>query len=163
MYYVLFQFALLYVHMYDQPKLFNDRTKLVMICNLTSHSKTVIFSSVVSSHCMHIIVHGCTIPPNLCAFFNFYRQDMECIWKKSLDLTIREKVILTKGMLSDRHMHAANKPIAAQFPHIQSLQSTLLSQTSFTPIEESGGFLPEVSLPSFVAVPCYRGTGFSCG
>ena len=48
-----------------------------------------------------------------------------------------------KGKLCDRHMHAANKLLAAQFPHLQGLQSTLLSQTSFTSIQESGGYMSE--------------------
>ena len=64
--------------------------------------------------------------------------------KKNLGLTVRDKVVLKKnGKLCDRHMHAANKLLAVQFPHLQGLQSTLLSQTSFTSIQESGGYMSE--------------------
>ena len=46
-------------------------------------------------------------------------------------LTRKDKVIIEKGgMLSDIHMNAAQKLLGEQFPHLQSLQSTLLSQTS---------------------------------
>ena len=57
--------------------------------------------------------------------------------------TVRDKVALRKGKLCDRQRHAANKLLAAQFPHLQGLQSTLLSQTSFTSIQESGGYISE--------------------
>lgn len=39
---------------------------------------------------------------------------------------------------TDRNMHAANKLLAAQSPHLQGLQSTLLSQCSFASLQESG-------------------------
>ena len=66
----------------------------------------------------------------------YYKTNMERMWKKNLGLTVRDKVALRKGKLCDRHMHAANKLLAAQFPHLQGLQSTLLSQTSFTSIQD---------------------------
>ena len=47
-------------------------------------------------------------------------------------------------MLSDVHMNVAQKLLGEQFPQLQSLQSTLLSQTScFVPVSECGGFYPE--------------------
>ena len=48
------------------------------------------------------------------------------------------------GMLSDQHMHAAQKLLAKQFPHLEGLQSPLLSQTgAFTPVSQGFGFFPE--------------------
>ena len=60
-------------------------------------------------------------------------------------LTRKDKVILEKGkMLSDVQVNAAQKLLGEQFPQLQSLQSTLLSQTSsFEPVSECGGFYPE--------------------
>ena len=63
---------------------------------------------------------------------------MERMWKENLDLRVIDKVVLIKGKLSDRYMHAANKLLAAQSPHLQGLQSTLLSQSSFASLQESG-------------------------
>ena len=69
---------------------------------------------------------------------------MERMWKKNLGLTVIDKVALRKnGKLFDGHMHAANKLFAVRFPHLQGLQSTLLPQTSFTSIQESGGYVSE--------------------
>ena len=67
------------------------------------------------------------------------------MWKKNLHLRVEDKHIIRDpdGMLTDAIMHAANKLLAVQFPHLQDLQTTLLSQTSFSPIQESGGFLPD--------------------
>ncbi len=46
--------------------------------------------------------------------------------------------------MTDIHcMYATNKLLAAQFSQLQGLQSTLLSQTSFTSIKESGGYIAE--------------------
>ncbi len=65
-------------------------------------------------------------------------------WISDLDLDVSDKVIITVGgMLSDRHMYAAHKLLASQFPSLQGLQSTLLSQTSFQPVSECGGYTPE--------------------
>ena len=64
-------------------------------------------------------------------------------WVKELDLKQFDRdVIETGGMLSDRHMYAVHKMLAAQFPQLQGLQSTLLPQTcGFSPILEHGGFI----------------------
>ena len=47
--------------------------------------------------------------------------------------------------LIDRHMYAAQKLMRDQFPHLQGLQTTLLSQKrdAVVSISESGGFLAE--------------------
>ncbi len=66
---------------------------------------------------------------------------MDHLWKVNLDLRVRDKVVLRKGILCDRHMYAANQLLAVQFPGAQGLQSTLLSQTSFTSIQLSGGII----------------------
>ena len=62
-----------------------------------------------------------------------------------MKINLCDKVIIEKGgMLFDIHMNAAQKLLGEQFPHLQSLQSTLLSQTSsFIPVSECGGFYPE--------------------
>ena len=65
------------------------------------------------------------------------------MWKESLDLRHQEKMIVRKGLLTDRHMTAANLLLSKQFPHLQGLQNTILSQTQFSPIQESGGFIAE--------------------
>ena len=42
-------------------------------------------------------------------------------------------------MLSDKHMYAKKQQLQKKFPHLQGLQSTLLSQTGkFQPVVESG-------------------------
>ena len=48
------------------------------------------------------------------------------------------------GLLCDRHMYAANKLLARQYPHLDGLNSTLLSQspTGFPQLELSGGYMP---------------------
>ena len=64
-----------------------------------------------------------------------------------MDLTKRDKAVLESpdGMLTDKHIDAASKLLAAQFPHLQGLQSSLTCQTTddFTPVDISGGFMPE--------------------
>ena len=62
-------------------------------------------------------------------------------WVADLDLKTRDKAIIEKGrLLTDRHMHAAHKVLAEQFPHLQVWE--LLSQTgSFTPVSKGNGFL----------------------
>lgn len=95
---------------------------------------------------MHAFVHLATniyMYMTIMLYSTLYQTNMERMWKKNLGLTVRDKVALRKGKLCDRHMHAANKLLAAQFPHLQGLQSTLLSQTSFTSIQESGGYISE--------------------
>ena len=66
-------------------------------------------------------------------------------WIADLDLKTSDKSIIERGReLTDRHMEAAHKVLAEQFPHLQGLQSTLLAQTgSFTPVSECSGFIPE--------------------
>ena len=45
------------------------------------------------------------------------------------------------GHLSDKHMHAAHKLLRKQFPFMNGLQSTLLSETrGFAPISSNGRF-----------------------
>ena len=59
---------------------------------------------------------------------------MPYYWVRNLDLrNFDMAVILKNGMLSDRHMHAVNKLMKVQFPHLQGLHSTLLVQTSGFP------------------------------
>ena len=65
------------------------------------------------------------------------------MWKESLDLRHQEKMIVRKGLLTDRHMTAVNLLLSKQFPHLQGLQNTILSQTQFSPIQESGRFIAE--------------------
>ena len=66
-------------------------------------------------------------------------------WIADLDLKTSDKAIIERGReLTDRHMEAAHKVLAEQFPHLQGLQSTLLAQTgSVTPVSECSGFIPE--------------------
>ena len=47
-------------------------------------------------------------------------------------------------MLTDQHMHAVNKLLLQQYPHLQGLHSTLLIQSSgFPPIEMCAGFVAD--------------------
>ena len=51
-------------------------------------------------------------------------------WIQELDPRERDKVIIERGgFLNDRHMHAVQKLLQRQFPGLDGLQSTLLSQT----------------------------------
>ena len=66
----------------------------------------------------------------------------------SLDLTIYDKgcIEMEEGLLTDKHMLAASKLLKREFPGLQGLQSTLLSETDgFSPIslEQNAGFVPE--------------------
>ena len=57
-----------------------------------------------------------------------------------------DRQVLVQGKkLTDKHMDAAQKLMQDQFPHLQGLQSTLLSQKrdSIVSVSESGGFLAE--------------------
>ena len=55
---------------------------------------------------------------------------MQSLWVKDLDLNLSDKKILMSGKyLSDKHMQAANLLLKKEFPHLQGLQTTLLSQT----------------------------------
>ena len=69
-------------------------------------------------------------------------------WVQSLDLTINDKeaIEIESGLLCDKHMSAANTIMAHQFPNLQGLQSTLLSQMDgFSPIS-IGSNAPEGKL-----------------
>ena len=65
----------------------------------------------------------------------------------SLDLTVYDKGCFEmEGLLTDKHMLAASKLLKREFPGLQGLQSTLLSETDgFSPIslEQNAGFVPE--------------------
>ena len=66
----------------------------------------------------------------------------------SLDLTVADKECIgsSEGLLTDKHMMAAGKVLAKQFPGVQGLQSTLLCQTEgFSPIstESNAGYVLE--------------------
>lgn len=65
------------------------------------------------------------------------------MWVPNLDLKVSDRAELRRGKLGDKHMHAAQKLLALQYPHLQGLKSTLLSQKSFPPIIEAGGFIAE--------------------
>ena len=59
------------------------------------------------------------------------------VWVSTLDLSFYDKEVIEseEGLLCDKHILAANKIFGKQFPQLQGLQSTLLSQTDgFSPI-----------------------------
>ena len=62
------------------------------------------------------------------------------MWVPAIDLKDVDKdVNKCGGWLSDQHLNAANQPLSKQFPHLQGLQNTLLSQNGgFTPITSDG-------------------------
>ena len=68
-------------------------------------------------------------------------------WVPELNLTMREKIVLESpdGMLTDKHVDAANHLLRSQFPHLQSLQSSLMSQSrsGFNPVEVSSDSVPK--------------------
>ena len=69
-----------------------------------------------------------------------------------MSLTLYDKDVIesTEGLLSDKHMLAANEIFANQFPSLQGLQSTLLCQSDgFVPISIDGGsgYITEGKLP----------------
>lgn len=67
-----------------------------------------------------------------------HTQHLSCSWVKDLDLRMQEKNVLQEnGMLSDRHMTAANQLLRSQYPSILSLQSTLLGQTKFRTVTQA--------------------------
>lgn len=71
---------------------------------------------------------------------------MQGHWNKELDLTNLDREALVSGQrLTDKHMHAAQTLLKVQFPHLQGLQTTLLSQRkeNIVSISENGGFLVE--------------------
>ena len=56
-------------------------------------------------------------------------------------------------MLSDRHMYAANKLMASQFPDIDGFHSTMLAQsTGFPPISIGGGYMQDGNIIEFMLV-----------
>ena len=65
------------------------------------------------------------------------------MWVSDLDLRVSDKAQVRRGKLGDKHMHAAQKLLALQYPHLQGLKSTLLGQKAFDPINEAGGFVAE--------------------
>ena len=65
---------------------------------------------------------------NDCA--SFLQISKNKVWKPILDLCCIDRRVVKKGMVTDRHMHAVNQMLQTQFPDIQSLQSTLKSQTN---------------------------------
>ena len=73
-------------------------------------------------------------------------------WVRNLDLRDDDKVaIVENGMLSDRHMYAANKLMASQFPDIDGFHSTLLAQgTGFPPISNGGGYMQDGNIVDFI-------------
>ena len=63
------------------------------------------------------------------------------MWVPELDLRFLDKDILEKdGLLSDRHMSAAQKLLKSQFPGVQGFQSTLFSQNQreFVSVTDKG-------------------------
>ena len=75
-------------------------------------------------------------------------KSLQTPWIPSLDLTVydKEAIECDTGLLCDKHMAAANKILARQFPNLQDLQSTLLAQTDgFLPIStgSNAGYIPE--------------------
>ena len=106
------------VHRAVQPKVLHKKGEGYVLCTRVN--------------IITIIMYGVYVPISIYVHDNCF------------GLTGRDKVALRKnGKLCDRHMNAANKLLAVQFPHLQGLQSTLLSQTSFTSIQESGGYMSE--------------------
>ena len=79
-------------------------------------------------------------------FFSF-TQTSEQPWIAELCLTIRDKAVLQSpdGMLSDKHMDAANELLANQFPHLQGLQYPLKykAASGLIPVHFSTGPTPE--------------------
>ena len=49
------------------------------------------------------------------------------------------------GMLMDKHVDVASRLLRSQFPHLQGLQSSLISQSryGFNPVEVSGDSVPK--------------------
>ena len=79
-------------------------------------------------------------------------------WVPSLSLNLYDKDVIesTEGLLSDKHMLAANEIFANQFPSLQGLQSTLLGQSDgFVPISVDGGsgYITEGKLPYTLLSP----------
>ena len=62
------------------------------------------------------------------------------MWIPNIHLTEFDKeVIECGGWLCDQHMHATNRLLSNQFPHLQGLQSIHLSQNGgFTPVTSDG-------------------------
>ena len=66
----------------------------------------------------------------------------------SLDLTVYDKgcIEMEEDLLTDKYMLAASNLLKREFPGLQGLQSTLLSETAgFSPIslEQNAGFVLE--------------------
>ena len=56
------------------------------------------------------------------------------LWIPDLDQRYRDRGVLKRGLLCDRHMYATHELLRYQFPHLHGLQSTLLSQREFRTI-----------------------------
>ena len=67
------------------------------------------------------------------------------LWLPELDFNFQDKIIIEeKGMLSDKHMLAVSKLLKVQFPHMQGLHTTLLSQShGFPALSLSDGITPD--------------------
>ena len=82
-------------------------------------------------------------------------------WLPSLSLTVADKECIesNEGMLTDKHINAASKVLAEQFPGVQGFQSTLLCQKEqFSPIstESNAGYVAEgkCAVIAFIYIQC---------
>ena len=57
------------------------------------------------------------------------------LWIPDLDLRYRDRAVVKRGKLYDKHMYAAHEVLRYQFPHLHGLQSTLLTQKEFKAIQ----------------------------
>ncbi len=60
---------------------------------------------------------------------------MQSLWISDLDLRYKDRTVVKRGMLCDMHMYAAHELLRNQFPILEGLQSTLLSQRAFGSIQ----------------------------
>lgn len=85
--------------------------------------------------------------PNEMTCYLSHLQTSEQPWVAEINLTMTDKAVLESpdGMLTDKHVDAASKLLAAQFPNLQGLRSSLQCQSidGFPPIEFCGGFVPK--------------------
>ena len=74
-------------------------------------------------------------------------------WLKHLDLKVHDRNCLSEGLLiTDKIINAAQKLLSQQFPHVSSLQSTLLGQKLM--------FLPLTSANYYAVQILHTGTVF---
>ena len=78
----------------------------------------------------------------LCSDFSSLLLLLPLQWVHSLDLKSNDRIVIQKnGLLNDKHMHAVHKLLRKQFPHINGLQSTLLSQKcGFSSVSSDGKY-----------------------